>query len=67
MDPEVKSSLLWGMVGGLAFLVLLQGYQLFTDQFVSVELVAGVAVVVGTVTAAVAQLLRPRLRARSAE
>ncbi|WP_336326851.1 hypothetical protein [Halovenus sp. HT40] len=67
MDPEVKSSLLWGVVGGLAFLVLLQGYQLLADQFVSVELVAGVAVAVGAVTATVAQLLRPRLRARSVE
>lgn len=65
MDPEVKSSLLWGVVGGLAFLVLLQGYQLLADQVAGVELVAGVAVVVGTVTAVVAQLLRPRLRARS--
>lgn len=67
MNPEVKSSLLWGVVGGLAFLVLLQGYQLLADQLVSVELVAGVAVVVGTVTAAGAQLLRPRLRARNVE
>ncbi|PSP53485.1 hypothetical protein BRC74_03930, partial [Halobacteriales archaeon QH_7_68_42] len=28
----VKASLLWGVIGGLSFLVLIQGYELLTDQ-----------------------------------
>ncbi|MFB6083811.1 MAG: hypothetical protein ABEJ94_06160 [Halorientalis sp.] len=32
MDPRIKSSLLWGLVGGLAFLVLLQGYELLSTE-----------------------------------
>jgi hypothetical protein len=64
MDPAIKSSLLWGLVGTLAFLVLVQGYQLLTTEFVRVEFVGGIAVVVGVVTAVVAHRLRPRLRAR---
>ncbi|WP_254536731.1 hypothetical protein [Halomarina litorea] len=29
MNPRTKSSLLWGLVSALSFLVLAQGYQLF--------------------------------------
>ena len=32
MDPRIKSSLLWGFVGGLGFLVLLQGYELVSTE-----------------------------------
>jgi len=46
MEPSTKSSLLWGVVGGLAFLVLLQGYELVTGQRVTVAAKAGVALAV---------------------
>jgi hypothetical protein len=46
MDQRTKSSLLWGVVGALAFLVLLQGYELLAAQRVSVGAKAGVAVAV---------------------
>jgi len=32
MRGRLRSSLLWGLVGGLAFLVLLQGYELVTTE-----------------------------------
>ena len=46
MHPRTKSSLLWGVVGGLAFLVLLQGYELITGQRVALGAKFGVALVV---------------------
>lgn len=66
MDPEVKSSLLWGVVGGLAFLVFVQGYQLLTEEFVAVEVVVGIGAVVGVVAATVTHLIRPFLRREEA-
>lgn len=59
MDPAVKSSLLWGAVGALAFLVLVQGYHLLTGRFVGAGVMAGMAVLVGLVSAVVTHLLRP--------
>jgi hypothetical protein len=49
MDPRVKSSLLWGLVGGLAFLVLLQGYELVSAERVAwlVKFAVAALVVVG--------------------
>ncbi|RXK50144.1 hypothetical protein [Halorientalis pallida] len=49
MDPRVKSSLLWGLVGGLGFLVLLQGYELVSTERVAwlVKFAVAAAVVVG--------------------
>ncbi|PYZ03067.1 hypothetical protein C8039_13215 [Halogeometricum sp. wsp3] len=47
MDPRTKASLLWGVVGGLAFLVLIQGYELLAGVPVSIPAKARVAVVVG--------------------
>jgi len=49
LTPVVKSSLLWGVVGALCFLVLIQGYELVTDQRVSVLVKFGVALLVGAV------------------
>jgi len=46
MERHAKSSLLWGVIGGLAFLVLLQGYELVTGQRVTVVAKAGVALAV---------------------
>ncbi|MFB6178163.1 MAG: hypothetical protein ABEI77_00385 [Halorientalis sp.] len=46
MDPNRKSSLLWGLVGGLGFLVLLQGYELASAHRVDWLVKVGVALVV---------------------
>jgi hypothetical protein len=62
MDPAVRSSLLWGLIGALAFLVLVQGYQLLTEEFVGVAVGAGLALLVGIVTAGAAHFARPLLR-----
>jgi len=42
----LRDSLVWGVVGGLSFLVLLQGYELFSGTRVTVVAKAGVAVAV---------------------
>ncbi|RBI63250.1 hypothetical protein [halophilic archaeon] len=46
MDPRVKHSLLWGVIGMLAFLVLLQGYELFSGYRYDVAVKVGVALLV---------------------
>ena len=35
MDSRLKASLLWGLVGALSFLVLVQGYELLDGLGVS--------------------------------
>ncbi len=62
MDPTIKSSLLWGLIGSLSFLVLIQAYHLLGESFVGVDVMASVAGAVGVVSAALAHLLRPRFR-----
>ncbi len=61
MDAGQRASLLWGVVGGMAFLVLVQGYELLAEQGVALAIKAGVAVVVLAVTALAAHALRPWL------
>lgn len=65
MDPLVKSSLLWGAIGALSFLVLVQGYHLITGEFVGVWAMVGVAGVVFVVSALSTHFLRPRVAARN--
>lgn len=58
VTDRTKSALLWGVVSGLAFLVLLQAYHLAGGELVSVPVAAGatlVAAVGGGVLAAVAE------------
>lgn len=62
IEPAVRSSLLWGLVGALAFLVLVQGYQLIRGEFVGFAPLFGVTVAVWVASAALAHVLRPRLR-----
>lgn len=62
MDAGRKSSLLWGLVGGFAFLVLVQTYHLVTDDFLPVPTIAVVAVAVTLASAACSHVLRPRVR-----
>ena len=57
----VRSSLLWGVVGGLAFLVLLQGYELLADVRVSLAVKFGVAVAVTAGATALTYASRDRL------
>jgi hypothetical protein len=54
VNPRTKASVLWGVVGGLAFLVLVQGYELIAGVGVTALVKAAVAllVAVGTVAAA---------------
>lgn len=60
MDPHRKAALLWGIVGGLAFLVLVQGYELATDRAVTVPVKFAVAVGVFAVATVVTDTLQPR-------
>ena len=61
MDPRTKASLLWGVVGGLAFLVLVQGYERLAGTPVSLSAKAGVAVAVGVGSTLAAYRMQPRL------
>lgn len=61
MEPRTKSSLLWGAVGALAFLALVQGYQLVTEATVTADAMALVAVVVGLGATVAAYWLEGRL------
>ncbi|MFP8952033.1 hypothetical protein ACLI4Z_03535 [Natrialbaceae archaeon A-arb3/5] len=66
MNPRTKSALLWGAVGVMAFLVLVQGYALVSGPLVSIAQGAAVALGVGLVTAASAYALEHRIAAWSA-
>ena len=61
MDPTVKSSLLWGLIGSRAYLVLIQAYHLLTDSFVGTERMVVVALLVGVFVAILTHVLRPRI------
>jgi len=61
MDPRTKSSLLWGVIAGLAFLVLLQGYELVTGQRVTLGAKFGVALAVLVGATALSYVARDRL------
>jgi ABC-type antimicrobial peptide transport system permease subunit len=62
MDPRRKSSLLWGLVGALSFLVLLQAYHIVADDFLAVPTVVIATIVVALASAALAHVFRPRIR-----
>jgi len=65
MDPRVRSSLLWGLVGALSFLVLVQGYELVADAGVGPAAKAGVALLVGAAAAGLAYAGERYLEARA--
>ncbi|WP_049935397.1 hypothetical protein [Haloplanus natans] len=66
MTPQTKSSLLWGLVGALAFLVLVQGYRLVAGSLrIGPVAVGGLALLVGAAAAGVTYVLEPRLNGRS--
>jgi len=61
MRPRVKSALLWGAVGFMSFLVLIQGYALLEGPLVSITQGATLAVGVAMVTTACAYALEYRI------
>jgi hypothetical protein len=61
MDPRRKEALLWGVVGGLAFLVLLQGYELLAARPVDLLVKFGVALLVAVGAGALSYATRRRL------
>ena len=66
MNPRAKSALLWGAVGLMTFLVLVQGYALFVEPLVSITQGGAVALFVGVATATSAYTLEHRIAAWSA-
>jgi len=63
LTPEVKASLLWGVVGGLAFLLLVQGYELVGSESVTVPAKVGVALAVAAGATLATYLARSRFAA----
>jgi len=59
MRPRLKASVLWGLVGLLGFLVLLQGYELATGYRYALGVKAGVALAVGTGATGVSYAAEP--------
>ncbi len=57
-----RDSLVWGVVGALAFLVALQGYELWSGRLVDPVVKFGVALAVLLGAAALSHVTRRRLR-----
>ncbi|MFC4439363.1 MULTISPECIES: hypothetical protein [Natrialbaceae] len=66
LSPRAKSSLLWGAVGVLSFLVLVQGYALLVEPLVTITQGVAIALFVGVAAAGGAYLLERRVAAWSA-
>lgn len=60
-SPQLRSSLLWGLVGFLSFLVLHQLWILLGGIWTSVGVVGGAALVVGGVTTTVTYWVQEQL------
>ena len=58
---RVRSALLWGAVGGVAFLALAQGYRLVATLGFGTLSLLGIGLVVGVVAALVSYAAEPRL------
>ncbi|AGB17254.1 hypothetical protein Halru_2679 [Halovivax ruber XH-70] len=61
MDPRAKSASLWGLVGGLTFLVLAQGAVALDALAVPLGAVVTIGLAVAVVTAAVTYRYERRL------
>jgi len=61
MDQRTKLSLLWGLIGGLTFLVLVQTTRLFADLSLGLPSVFPIALGVFAVTAGLGWLVEGRL------
>lgn len=62
MDRRTKSSVLWGVVGGLLYMVLIQGYVLATASDIGALVMVGMAIGVGLATTAVTYTTAPRFK-----
>ena len=58
--PVTRESLLWGAIGGLGFLVLIQGYDLLAAESVATTVKAAVALLVFFVTGVSTYVTRRR-------
>ncbi|WP_049927963.1 hypothetical protein [Halopiger goleimassiliensis] len=61
MNVRAKSALLWGAVGVVAVLALVQGYALLVEPLLSIGQAAAVAALVGCVTTGCAYALEHRI------
>ncbi|GAA0458667.1 hypothetical protein MUK72_02880 [Halococcus dombrowskii] len=61
MRPRTKTSLLWGAVGALAFLVLAQGYELIAAPGISLLVKLAIAAIVWIVASVASYLFEDRL------
>ncbi|QLG49089.1 hypothetical protein [Natrinema halophilum] len=65
IDSRTRSAVLWGIVGFLSFLVLLQGYALVDEPIVSIGWGLVIASLVGFGSLVGSYLLEPRIAAWS--
>ncbi|RQG94468.1 hypothetical protein [Natrarchaeobius chitinivorans] len=65
-SPRVESALLWGAVGFMAFLVLVQGYALLRSPLLTIGQGGALAIAVGLAAAGIAYVLEHRIAAWSA-
>lgn len=64
MDARTKASLLWGIAGGLTFLVLSQAARLVADLPLGLARLIPVAIVVAVVTASLGYVVERRLASK---
>lgn len=64
MSLHARERLLWGLVGGLSFLVLTLAYELAMSPGIDVVVMAGGTVVVGVISTVAVSLLHRRLPQR---
>ena len=65
MRRQLKSSLLWGAVGALAFLVLAQGYRLLLGSLPTGYIgMLTIGLLVGAVAGTMSYVVEPRLAAK---
>jgi len=61
----VRSAVLWGLVGTLSFLVLVQGFRLFVGPVgIGIVPTAGIAFAIGGFVTVLSFVFEPRLRAK---
>jgi hypothetical protein len=65
MSGPDRYDLLWALVGGLAFLVLIQGYELLADERITVVVKLTIALGVGIASAILTRWVARMLVARN--
>jgi hypothetical protein len=64
VTPRTREAVLWGLVGGLSFLVLAQGYRLVASLGVDTLGLLGLGSVVAVTTTLLSYVAAPRLARR---